>query len=195
MGARMTGTRSVTILTCKHPRLPLGFLSVLVFDKLPGWRQLLRASHNGFLTQFYSQGVQCDSHAFVGTTFSEAVQRETVVPALARLSKVKTLSCRTAVRLVVAEWQYRFQYKLRNFEGTRMLALIVVAFMRCSTVYSWGLHAGSFFGSCSNVFLLLFLLLTLAGGIWLVRSILRKRYARVSQVGLEYEADHDNIEA
>ena len=46
---------------------------------------------------------------------------------------------------------------------------------------------GSFFGSCSNVFLLLFLILALMGGIYLVQSLLRKRYARVV-ANLEYDA-------
>lgn len=49
------------------------------------------------------------------------------------------------------------------------------------------LSCGSFFGSCSNVFLLLFLVLALVGGVYLLRSILKKRYARVTQ-NLEYDA-------
>lgn len=55
-------------------------------------------------------------------------------------------------------------------------------------------NCGSFFGSCSNVFLLILLALTLGGGIWLVRSIMKKRYARVGP-GLEYDAGDDDSEA
>ncbi len=47
---------------------------------------------------------------------------------------------------------------------------------------------GTFFGDCSNVALMVFLLLALVGGVWLVRSTLRKRYARVAQGGFEYDS-------
>ena len=97
--------------------------------------------------------------------------------------------CGTGLKLRLFECRYFLQRTGAAGDGGVMVGSVLHSSNRQQA------NCGHFFGNCSNVFLLLFLLLVLAGGLWLVRSVMRKRYAQVNR-GLEYDdGEPDEIEA